>query len=177
MTVKRVFFATSLAVALTASGAVAQSQPPEGGMKLGADPKIGHIKESPALDHLFESVDQLRKASVLLMDKQPGPEREKAFQAAQNATMLVQHAMAQLPTEMYSTAVKQRAAKDWPVVMARLDEATQELQSAIKAIQKDSGGGEQRSAAVENAQRALDKARQAMAALPAWMPAEKPAAK
>lgn len=131
---------------------------------------IGHIKETEAVDRLFESVERLRQASVLLTNKEVGPERKKAFDAAQDAVRLVQNAMAQLPAGMYSAGAKERSAKEWPVIAARLDEATQELQGAIKAM-RDKAQGNQ-SAAVDSAHQALVKARQALAALPAWTPSQ-----
>lgn len=157
----------TFAFGLAASG-VSLAQP-AGSPK---DPKnselqIGNPDPTRAMDALLESVRELRQATVLMLDKKETAERAKAVNAALDAIADAQRAMVLLPRAYRVKKGELHEATDWPVVAGRLDTATQELDTAIKAL-KGAKEGADRDKAIEAMRASLAKAQNAIAALPDW---------
>lgn len=128
--------------------------------------QIGHVDYGPAMDRLFGATRELREALLLILDKKTGPERDKAVQAAQEAMLLAQRAMTQLPPEQQVKDVQVRPAKEWPVAMARLSDAGEQLEAVMKTLSQRPQST-QREQAVATVREAMAKVEQAMAAVPA----------
>lgn len=154
-------FALGLAVSGAALAQSAGSQKAPSNSQL----QIGNPDPTRSMDALLEAVRELRQASVLMLNKKEAAEREKAVDAALEAIADAQRAMMLLPRAYRMTKGEMREATDWPVVAARLDTATQELDSAIKALKGAKEGGD-RDKAIEAMRDSLEKAQAAIAALP-----------
>ena len=161
--------ASALVVASFATGGVyAQSKSP--GTDKTPQLKIEHIEPGEAMENVFDAIAKLRQATVLLLNQhEPGKKRDAAVQDAQEAMLLAQRALLQLPPEYRVVDSKIRAAKDWPVVMSRLDAASRELEDAVQVLKKRTAGPE-RDKAISTLRSAMNKVQDAMADLPAWTP-------
>jgi hypothetical protein len=104
-----------------------------------------------------------------LNQKEPSKKRDAVVQDAQEAMLLAQRALLQLPPEYRVVDSKIREAKDWPVIMARLDQASRELEDAVQVLKKRAAGPE-RDKAVATLRSAMNKVQDAMADLPPWTP-------
>lgn len=184
---QRLFLSVAMTALLASGGVFAQSKPsdsngkppaamesadkpgPDGGASAdagdGTDLQVGHVDPKQAMEDLMDAVSEFREASVALLEQKPGPDREAAIEAAQDALLLTQQAMLMLPPDMRIADVKIRDAKAWPQAMARLDKASRSLEEALKAM-KDQPAGEKRDKAVATVQKALGEAQQAMLELP-----------
>lgn len=171
MQTRKITAAGIIACALFA-GASANAQDAKPGAKPAGDVAVAVTQPKDALRNLRSAVRELREASVLLLNqKEQSAARDKAVSAAQDAIMLAQRAMAQLPAEMRISDAKVRDAKDWPAAASRLDKASLALERAIDNLEK--GDGKDRSGAVDAVQKAMDEVENALLAMPDWKPGSK----
>lgn len=102
----------------------------------------------------------------MLLKNKESAESQKAFRAAQQAVIDAQRAMAALPIELLiPDYTKVREAKEWPVIAARLDKASIDLEEAVNAVAKSSPG-ERRNDAIRAMYDALEKVNEAIGAIP-----------
>jgi hypothetical protein len=161
--------ATALAASFGSAGVVqAQSQPAKPDTANSEGLRIEHTNPTDTMENLNSAVRELREATVLMLNqKAPGPKRAEAVEAAQDALMQTQEAILQLPPDMRIADTKIREAKDWPLVMKRLTQATNDLQDAAKTLSQKATG-EEHDKAVATMRKALRTAQEAMADLPEW---------
>ena len=133
-----------------------------------SDLKVENEIPSDPLFDLKVAVRALRQASVMLISpeasKQPGPAREKAFEAAQDAIFKVQKAMTQLPRAYH--AGQERDAKEWPAIAARIDTASTAIEKSLSDLEKDHT--KPNAKALNDLNGALGDAEKALRALPEW---------
>lgn len=162
---------TVFAVFAASNVALAQSTKEQTGAKSAATaaPATAAAPEhSKSLDHLMRAAQRLRETIQALAQQEPGPRRDNAIKAAQDALFDTQQAMIQLPPELRSAPAPKSAggvAPEYRASLAKLQKAADRLRESVQAMATQPAG-DRRNSAMQEAREALLETQQAMVYLP-----------
>ena len=110
--------------------------------------------DSPEMQRLTATTQELREAIQLLAQKTPGPERDLAISKAQSALSRTQQAMLTLPPEYRRTLAPPQVTGGYDAAVRALMDAADSLRKSVQGMAQEPAG-ERRNQAIREANRAL----------------------